>query len=357
MKNISKMTPELTIGIDLGDRVSHYCKLDCFGEVLERGRIATASESFHNFLSAQPRSRVVIEVGTHSPWVSRSIVECGHELIVANAFRVKLIHQAYNKGDRVDAEVLARLGRVDPLLLAPIRHRGAQAQSHRAILTARDALVRSRTLLINCAKGTVKSFGGRLPKCSSEAFARKGAPEIPDPLRPALEPLLAQVGELTSRIKDYNRQIEEVSVNVYPETARLRQITGVGPITSLAFVLTIDDPTRFSKSREVGPYLGLTPRRNQSGGGDPQLGITKQGDAFLRRLLVSGAQYILGPFGPDCDLKRYGERIAERGGKNAKKRAVVAVARKLAVLLHKLWVSEAEYDPLYNSNKRLQRAA
>jgi len=111
-------------------------------------------------------------------------------------------------------------------------------------------------------------------------------------------------------------------------------------------VLTLEDPGRFRQSRAVGPYLGLCPRRDQSGGRDAQLRITKRGDAMLRRLLVSGAQYILGPFGPDTDLRRWGLRLAARGGKNAKKRAVVAVARKLATLLHRLWVSGATYQPL-----------
>jgi transposase len=144
--------------------------------------------------------------------------------------------------------------------------------------------------------------------------------------------------------------IEQLCQEHYPETHHLRQVSGVGPITALAYVLTLDDPDRFRKSREVAPALGLVPKRDQSGDRDPQLRITKTGDSYLRRLLVGSAQYILGPFGPDCDLRRWGLKLAQRGGKNAKKRAVVAVARKLAVLLHHLWVTGEVYDPFYHSH-------
>ena len=135
----------------------------------------------------------------------------------------------------------------------------------------------------------------------------------------------------------------------YPETLTLREITGVGPVTALAYVLTLEDPTRFNKSRDVGPYLGLTPKRDQSGKTDKALSISKAGNTYLRRLLVGSAHYILGPFGPDCDLRRYGTRIASRGGKAAKRKAVVAVARKLAVLMHQLWKNKATYDPFYKN--------
>jgi transposase len=135
----------------------------------------------------------------------------------------------------------------------------------------------------------------------------------------------------------------------------LRQVEGVGPLTALTFVLTLEDPYRFEKSRSVGAYLGLVPASDKSGDRDPQRRISKEGDEMLRKLLVGSAHYILGPFGGDSDLRRHGEKIASRGAKNAKKRAAVAVARKLAVLLHRLWVTGEVYDPLYNAHRSQER--
>jgi transposase len=161
-----------------------------------------------------------------------------------------------------------------------------------------------------------------------------------------LEPLLETVDHLTRTIRRMDREIERLGQERYPETQLLRQVTGVGPITALYYVLTLEDPNRFAKSRSVGAYLGLCPKQRDSGTQQPQLRITKAGDVLLRRLLVNAAQYILGPFGPDTDLRRAGLRMAERGGKAAKKRAVVAVARRRAVLLHRLWVTGEEYESL-----------
>jgi transposase len=222
-----------------------------------------------------------------------------------------------------------------------------------AIIRSRQALVGCRTQLVNHVRGAIKSFGGRLPKCPAASFHKRRAPEhIPEALLPALRPILEQIGSLTERIRQYDRKLQEISKEHYPETELLRQVEGVGPLTALTFVLTLEDPYRFEKSRSVGAYLGLVPARDQSGDRDPQKHISKEGDVMLRRLLVSGVHYVLGPFGSDSDLRRHGEKIASRGGKNAKKRAAVAVARKLAVLLHSLWVSGEVYDPLRNTHRR-----
>jgi transposase len=269
----------------------------------------------------------------------------GLEVVVANPRKVRLIGQNDRKSDRVDAELLARLGRVDPQLLFPIRHRGQGAQADLALLRSREALVRSRTRLINHARGQVKALGSRLPACSAPAFARKAAPHLPGELSSVLGPILAEIEGLTTTIRKYDYEVELLCANRYPETERLRQVQGVGPITALAYVLILEDPNRFARSRKVGAYLGLAPRSRRSSEMNPQLRISKAGDELLRRLLVSCAHYILGPFGADCALRRYGEAILQRGGKNAKKRAVVAVARKLAVLLHQLWKSGRRYDP------------
>jgi transposase len=226
-----------------------------------------------------------------------------------------------------------------------------------ALIRSREALVSTRTQLVNHVRGAVKSFGARLPKCPARSFHKNATERIPEALWPALGPILEQIGSLTQRIRQYDRKLEEISKDSYPETGLLRQVEGIGPLTALTFVLTLEDPYRFEKSRSVGAYLGLVPARDQSGDRDPQKRISKEGDEMLRKLLVGSAHYILGPFGSDSDLRRHGEKIASRGGKNSKKRAAVAVARKLAVLLHSLWVSGELYDPLHNAHRRKDVAA
>jgi transposase len=284
--------------------------------------------------------------------------ECGHEILVANSRKLRFIYSNKRKTNEVDAENLARLARVDPKLLYPLKHRNENSQAHIAIIRSRQALVGSRTQLVNHVRGAVKSFGARLPKCPARSFhKRRALRHIPDALLPALGPILEQIGSLTERIRQYDRQLEAVSEEHYPETELLRQVEGIGPLTALTFVLTVEDPYRFEKSRSVGAYLGLVPATDQSGERDPQKRISKEGDQMLRKLLVGSAHYVLGPFGSDSDLRRHGEKIAARGGKNSKKRAAVAVGRKLSVLLHRLWVTGELYDPLYNANRRQQKGA
>lgn len=336
----------LTIGLDLGDKYSEACVLEGSGEVLESFRVRTSQAALDRALARFGTARVVLEVGTHSPWVSRRLARQGHEVIVANPRRVRLIAENDSKSDRFDAELLARLGRVDPALLSPIVHRGEEAQRHLVLLRARDGLVRARTQLINQVRGFAKSLGSRLPSSSSEAFAKCVRGAVSEDLFPGLGTMLGMIEQLTGEIRRMDREVERLCAERYPETEVLRQVKGVGAITALCFMLTLEDPNRFRRSRSVGPYLGLRPRQRDSGEQRPQLRITKAGDEFLRRLLVSAAHYILGPFGPDTELRRFGLRLAERGGKAAKKRAAVAVARRLAVLLHRLWVTGEEYQPL-----------
>jgi len=339
------------VGLDLGDKYSYLSILDQEGEMIEETRLPTTKASFQRKFSTLQHCRMAMEVGAHSRWASHLLTELGHDVLVANARKLRAIYHNPRKGDRADAETLARLARLDPALLSPIHHRSPQAQADLAVLRSRDAIVRCRTLLINHARDIVKASGSRLPSCSADSFAHKVAPDIPEPLRPALAPILDTIASLTKKIKSYDQKAEELCSERYTETNLLRRISGVGPLTALGYILTLENPHRFRMSREVGPALGLIPRRDQSGDHDPQLRITKTGDAYLRRLLVGSAQYILGPFGPDCDLRRWGLKLAERGGKNAKKRAVVAVARKLAVLLHHLWKTGEIYDPFYLAKK------
>lgn len=350
MNDVSKEQTKITAGLDLGDKHTHLCLLDTdSGEVLEEGKVCTTPEGFARRFDSAESLKVALEAGTHSPWVSRLLTDCGHEVVVANPRRTRLIYGESRKTDQIDAEKLARLARADTELLYPIEHRGEESQAHLALIHSRDALIRSRTQLINHVRGTAKSLGARLPGGPAKSFHNKVYEHLPAELLESLGPIVETVESLTEQIKDYERRIESKATQEYPETELLRQVPGVGALTALTFVLTIEDPKRFEKSRAVGAYLGLTPGTDQSGEKDTQKGISGAGDEMLRRLLVTSAHYILGPFAADSDLRRHGQKIAERGGKNAKKRAVVAVARKLAVLLHHLWRSGQVYEPLYNT--------
>jgi transposase len=335
---------QTTLGLDVSDRFSHYCVIDHDGEVVEEGRLRTNQPALQKRFEGSP-CRVVMEAGVHSPWMSRLFTSMGYEVIVANPRKVQLIAQSTRKNDRADAETLARLGRVDPRLLGPVSHRDARAQADLATIRGRNALVEARTLLINHVRGAVKSAGGRLPACDAHTFYKKAREHIPPLLAPSLNPLVDAVEELTGRIKEMDRLVLELIETRYPEARCLQQIAGVGPLISLCFILTIGDPSRFKTSRQIGPYLGLVPKQRESGESSPALRISKAGNGFLRQLLVNGAQYILGYRGPDCDLRRWGLKRAGNG-KAAKKRAVVGVARRLAVLLHRLWVTGEVYEPL-----------
>jgi len=342
-----------TIGCDLGDKMSDVCVMDTSGRT-RRARVASTRKGITTFFSREP-AHVVIEVGSHSRWVSELLEGLGHRVTIANARRVKLISASDNKTDEHDAELLARLGRADVHLLAPMKHRRAAVQADLAIAKARDTLVATRTKLVNHVRGTVKSFGERLPKCSARAFARHTRALIPAALETALAPVYETIAKLDEQIRAQDKLIE-VKSEANPDVAVLEQVDGVGALTALVFMLTLEDKDRFTNSRMAGAFLGLRPRKKKSGDDDPQLRITKAGDPFVRRLLVLSANYILGPFGKDSDLRRWGLKLAERGGKNAKKRAKVAVARKLAVLLHRLWVTGEVYEPLGYQARRLEDA-
>jgi len=348
---------QLTIGLDLGDRSSAYCVLNEAGKIVFEHKLATTPEAMKQVFGSMPRCRIAMETGTHSPWVSRLLTALGHEVIVGHAQKVRLITKSRRKDDRLDARTLARLARIDPELLSPVKHRSAQAQLHLAEIRARAGLVSARTALVNAARGLVKSYGERLPKCHTQQVGREMTGALSMGLREALEPLLREVESLNERIKEYDQRIAKMAKQTYPETALLQQVKGVGDLIATAYVLTVEDPHRFRKSRDAGCFVGLQPGRRNSGDSEPQMHISKEGDEYLRTLLVQGAHYILGPFGEDCDLRRWGQKLSARGGKNAKKRAVVAVARKLAVLLHRLWVSGEVYEPLRNSQKAMSAAA
>ena len=348
-KNFSEQ--KLTIGLDLGDRSSWYCMLDESGAILLEQRLSTTPKAMREVFGSMPHSRIALETGMHSPWVSRALNELGHEVIVAHARNVRLIGESRKKDDRLDARTLARLARIDPQLLCPVKHRSANAQADLMVIRARAGLVRARTALVNTARGLAKSYGERLRGCNVRNMNPEKAAGLSPELQRALEPLLMGIESISERIRECNERIEKLAQESYPQVALLKQVKGVGTLIALTFLLTLEDPHRFRKSRDVGCYLGLQPGRRNSGQSEPQMHISKEGDPYLRTLLVQGAHHILGPFGADSDLRRWGLKLAERGGKNGKKRAIIATARKLAVLLHRLWVSGEVYEPLHNGSR------
>jgi transposase len=336
----------LTIGLDLGDRTSSYCILDEAGEKVSEGKLPTTRAGLNSLFEKMPSSRVGLEVGTHSPWVSRQVAGLEHEVIVANPHKVKLITQSGRKNDRIDAEKLARLARVDPQLLSPIRHRGAEAQADLAVIRARAELIEARTGLINSARGLVKPMGERLRPCDAEEVGGELGAGLSTEVQKIVGPLLKSVEAISKQIEVCDERIEEIAAR-YGEVELLTQVYGVGTLIALTYILTIEDAERFEHSRDVGPFLGLQPKQRDSGDSQPELGISKAGDSLLRSYLVQAAHCNLRKGAPDSDLRAWGLEKAG-GGKRAKKRALVGMARKLAVLLHRLWVTGEVYDPLYN---------
>ena len=343
---MNNLIPSITIGLDLGDKKHAICVLDQVGNIIDERTVTNHRESLRRLSQKYPGARIALEVGTHSPWTSRFLSGLGHEVLVANARKLRAISANHRKSDRTDARMIARLARVDPELLHPVEHGSERSQRDLLQVKLRDNLLRQRVHIISSVRFTIKSLGIRLPSPNTACFAKRCRILLEGEhgeLLAMVEPSLQILDLLTKNIRELERRIEVLCEESYPATRALRQIPGVGPITALSFVLTVGDAERFGRPRDVGAYLGLVPKRDQSGDLDKQLRISKAGDAYLRRLLVGAAQYILGPFGPDCDLKRTGLALAQRGGPRAKKKAVVAVARKLAVLLLALLKSGADY--------------
>jgi transposase len=335
--------PEMTVGLDLGDRYSHYCLLNSDGEVIEEGRVQSTEAALRRHFEGEDCLRIALECGTHSPWVSRLLNALGHQVIVANARQIPAITGSESKNDRNDAEKLARFAAFDPKLLSPLEHRSEERQMDLNLIHARSTLVRARTMIVNALRGLVKSAGGRLPACSTEFFPARALAAIPPALSAVATPLVEQIGLLNAQVNGMDKQIEKLSAK-YREIVLLRTAPGVGPIVAAAYVLTLGQPDAAS-NRSAGAFLGLRPAQSQSGAADPQRRISKSGDSFLRSLLVQSAQYVLGRFGPDSELRRWGLKLAATGGKRGKKRAIVAVARKLAVVLHALWRSGQRFQP------------
>ena len=338
---------EMTIGIDVGDVWSHYCTLNEEGEVVDRGRFRTTPAGVERWFTDLPSVRIAMEAGTHSIWMSEQLREMGHEVIVANVRELRAISHSDRKSDQVDAEKLARFARLDPKILRPIAHRTVAQQEALTLIRARNLIVRLRTGAVNAVRGLAKPCGYRLPASSTLCFAKRCMAVLPPGLVQPLGPVLEQIADMTVKIKAYDRAIKQLTETEYPETQALLKVYGVGQLTALTYVLTLGSKERFQRSRDVGCYLGLRPRRSQSGERDPQLGITKAGNVYLRSLLVECANHVLGRHGKDSSLRQWGLHLASRGGKQSRNRAIVAVARKLAVLLHRIWVTQEPYVPFY----------
>jgi transposase len=349
MKSTPKSTsPSLGsyLGIDLGDRKHHVCVTDKEGTILSEFIIANDRAALRKLCEDHPDGAVAIEVGTHSPWISRFLTNNGIHVTVANARKLRAIYQNDRKCDRFDARMLAKLLRADPDLLCPIRHGSEQAQKDLVAIKIRDSLVRQRTHIVATVRSVIKSLGLRIPSSGSEAFhlrAEAFLAEHPE-FDAALTPALISLKALTEQIRFYDKAIEQAAREHHPQAARFQKIPSIGPITSMAFVLCVEDPNRFKDPRDVGAYLGLVPRRDQSGGTDKQLPISKVGNKYLRQLLVQCAQYLLGHFGPDCTLRQQGLALAAKGGRAAKKKAVIAIARKLAVMMIAMWQKDGDYE-------------
>lgn len=349
MEQTTACVPARTIGIDLSDKASSYCVLDGDGKVCQEGKFESSPESLRATFADFPRSRFVLEVCSHVHWVAWELLDFGHEVIPANPRRVELISKSTRKTDRNDAHTLARLGRIDPDLLGPVQLRDKGCLSARTLLGARSQLVQTRTRLVNMVRTECKVHGVQLPTCAIQSFPKIARAQMPEILHRALMPILETLDGLMATVRHYDKEIEGLCKESYPQTEVLRQVRGVGPQVALAFVTTIGDPERFKDSRDVGAYVGLVPRSYQSGASDPNLRITKQGDRTLRALLVTAATHIMRRSSPDSSLKRFGCRIASRGNPRDRARARIAVARKLAVLLHRLLVTGEVYDPLRNA--------
>ena len=342
---MNKSTEQLYIGIDLGDRKHQVCVTDDNGKILWEAKIANERSAFKQLTKLYPRAKAFMEVGTHSPWISRALEKLGWDTTVANARKFRAIYTNDRKSDKLDARMLAKIGRIDPELLHPIEHGSQSAQRDLLWIKLRDRLVNSRKEIISAINNSLKSLGYRIGAGSSASYLKRLERDLPEECQPMVQPMFDLLGSLNEQIKLYDQKIDNLVSKEYPQCQRLMQIAGVGPITALCFVLKLERPQRFAKIRDVGPYLGLSPKRDQSGEVDKQLPISKRGDTYLRRLLVSCSHYILGKFAPASALRDFGLKLCEQGGARAKKRAVVAVARKLSVLLLKLWREAMDYKP------------
>jgi transposase len=357
MKQITVNEDIKTIGLDLGDTKSTLCVMDAAGTIISERTIATSREALTQKFGRMKRSRIVLEACGQSNWIARLLEGFGHEVKVANPRQLHLISKSVKKTDRNDARLLARIGRSDIGLLQPTHVRSLPALAARTVLNARRNLVQIRTRLINSIRAAAKGCGQKMATCGSDSFAGNAKEHLSTDLRELIQPQLDTLSLIQQQIERYDQEVKRLATQGFPQTNLLQQIYGVGPQVALAVVTAIDDPKRFRRSRDVGPYLGLTPRRDQSGDRDPKLRISKHGDTDTRSLLVSAATHIMRKYAPDSDLRRFGQRVeGPSPTPRARGRARIAVARKLAVLMHRLLLTGEVYEPLHGaSNPKTSR--
>ena len=330
-------------GIDLHQKHSEICGLDASGKVRLQERVATSEAGLRKVFGKSKGVRVVLESGGQSSWAARVLGEMGHKVVVVNPRRIRLIAESTLKTDRIDAEILARLGRQeDDSQLRPVYQRSEGALELRTRLRVRLNLVRVRTALINGVRGTLRAHGYRMSSCVAGRFAARFVDlKLAAELRQVLDPLVATIAEVSARIEQLEKDlIEEAGSDEL--LVRLQEVPGVGPLVCLAFIGWMDKPERFKRSRDVGACLGLRPQVRGSGEREWRGPITREGDAEMRRLLVQAAHALL-LCRKDSALKRWALQLATRVGK---RKAVVALARKLGVLLHRLWVTGNSYQAL-----------
>ncbi len=348
---------QTTIGIDLGDRHSRVCVLDHETGEIEEFSISMCPNAFRERMARVRRARVVIECGTQSLWVGHTLMDLGFDLIVANPRNLALIAKSHLKTDRVDARMLAELGGSSLRLLQPVTLRSMATQRDLALMRVRDALVKDRTEQVNRLRMILKPFGIRIKTGTGRGMIEDVRCKSPDELVEVTAPLIRTIEHLNQEIRGLDRKIATLIEERYPQARLLMTVDGIGPITALSTVLTIDDPKRFKGSRSAGAYAGLAPGKFESGRIRRDMGITKTGSLLWRCHLINSAQYILSSRGKDCDLRRIGLEIASRGGPKGKRRAVVAVARRLAVMMHRMLIEHREFERLRFPERRMAFAA
>ena len=329
-----------TIGLDLHKRESQLCILTDDGEVVER-RIVTSRERFTAVLGGQPRARILLEASTESEWVARHLESLGHEVIVAdpNFAPMYATRRRGVKTDRRDARTLAEACRLSAYRAI---HRASAAQRHvRAQLAVRDALIRTRTRYVSVVRALTRRDGLRLASGGPEHLeAKLAALPLAPPLQAEIAPLRVVLAPLNAQIDHADAQLAATAAGD-PLFARLRTAPGIGPVTAVAFVATLDDVRRFRTAHQVEGYLGLTPREYSSGERQQRGRISKTGNPRMRALLVEAAWRVLRTKDPAAaPLRAWADGIAQRRGRSI---AAVALARRLAGILYAMWRDGKDY--------------
>lgn len=348
------MECDTIIALDVSDRTAKVCvmgKIAGRKHIIEQTTIQMTKDAFRAYLGAKnPSWPVVFETGTHCRWMENTVKSLGMKPIVANPARMRMMSESNTKNDRNDARELAQMALADVDLLHPVSLRGETCQQMLRLLKARDAMVAVRTKFVNQLRGFAKSMGFRLPGCSARKVGRLDKTQWPDDFEAVAWPIMDVLETLELKIKAYESQIRKLasSPELEAKIDRVREVYGIGLLSGCALVASIDaNPERFSKARDAGAYFGLVPKQRQSGEMDMQCHITMAGSEYVRNLMVESAQIALRDGAKDTDIKLKGLRICERGGRIARRKAVIAVARCLVVTAVALLKHpEREYVPL-----------